>query len=213
MSSRGRCICLVVTKRTAESFILNRENKSQLTSLRFFPLNSFILFVFQHVYNFSGIIVTECFCDDWLTQYLQSLNCGKHVYKEKDGTHKKIYQASFVPRKHRSGTGYGSYPSSYEQMARSGHHWSVGWEGSSSVLTSLRMVPQWSPVLVAIPRAVSALAFCDSMIQTQVCEKQELSSSVSSGAALLAFLGHFWLFWGYINGFCAVLEPCGSMWF
>lgn len=63
-SSRGRCICLVVTKSRAESFIPNRENKSQLTSLKFFPLSSFILFVFQHVYNFSGIIITECFCDD-----------------------------------------------------------------------------------------------------------------------------------------------------
>lgn len=150
--------------------------------MRFFPLSPFILFVFQHVYNFSGIIITECFCDDRLAQYLQSLNCGKHVYKEKDGTHthtQKIYQASFVPRKHRSRAGYGSYPASYVSgWRRSGHHLSIGMKGSSSVLTSLRrgaalMEPctggrpqgcvstDWHDILLQ-PKL-----FCDSMIQAQ----------------------------------------------
>ena len=97
--------------------------------------------------------------------------------RKREHTHtKKIYQASFVPRKHRSSAGYGSYPASYVSgWRRSGHHLSIGRKGSSSVLTSLRRgAALMEPCTGGCPQGcvstdwhdilLQPKPFCDSMI-------------------------------------------------
>lgn len=123
--------------------------------------------------------------------------------RKREHTHtKKIYQASFVPRKHRSSAGYGSYPASYVSgWRRSGHHLSIGMKGSSSVLTSLRRgAALMEPYTGGCPQGcvstdwhdilLQPKPFCDSMTQAQRCVRSR------SWAALCPVEQHCWLLWG-----------------